>query len=314
MTPPGRSPRPGSGRTGSSRSGAGRLGDVRPAGRTGRAGVPAARSGPAGAETGHTRRQPGRPDGSTGRWRLVRASREAVPPSVRRFMRRARRRRLRAALPWAVAGCLAALAAVGWWVVSATSVFGVDQVRVAGAALVTESDVRQAAQIPPGTPLARVDLAAVAGRVSGLAAVERVVASRDWPGTVVITVVERVPAAVVPQGDAFVVVDGAGVAFRTLAARPDDLAVVRLETVEFDQALVRDAVAVLDSLTAQLREVLVEVVVSGPAGIELRIADDRVVIWGDATENAVKARVADALLVQDGSVIDVSAPDVVTIR
>ncbi|HEV7713849.1 MAG TPA: peptidase S33, partial [Asanoa sp.] len=36
------------------------------------------------------------------RWTLVRAGSDAMPSSVRRFMRRARRRRVRAALPWAV--------------------------------------------------------------------------------------------------------------------------------------------------------------------------------------------------------------------
>jgi cell division protein FtsQ len=248
------------------------------------------------------------------RWRLVRASREAVPPSVRRFMRRARQRRLRSAMPWAVAGGLVALVALGWWVVAATSLFGVDQVRVTGTAVVTEEEVRAAADVAVGTPLARVDLDEVADRVVELAAVERAVASRDWPGTLVITVVERVPVAVVPRGDEFVVVDVAGVGFQTVAAAPDGLAVIRIATSELDQSLVRDAVSVLAALTAQLREALVEVAVSGPAGIELRLADDRVVIWGDATENDVKAGVADALLAQEGTVIDVSAPDVVTIR
>ncbi|WP_326552816.1 cell division protein FtsQ/DivIB [Micromonospora sp. NBC_01813] len=258
--------------------------------------------------------RPGPADRPARRWRLVRASREAVPPSVRRFMRRARQRRLRSALPWAVVGGLVALVAAGWWVVAATSVFGVDQIRVTGAVVLSEEEVRAAADVAVGTPLARVDLTTVAGRVAGLPAVERAVASRDWPGTLVLTVVERVPVAVVPVGDEFVVVDAAGVGFQTVAVRPDGLAVIRLATPEVDQALARDAVSVLAALTAQLREALVEIAVSGPAGIELRLADDRVVIWGDATDNDVKAGVADALLAQEGTVIDVSAPDVVTIR
>ncbi|MFY1699211.1 MULTISPECIES: cell division protein FtsQ/DivIB [unclassified Solwaraspora] len=268
------------------------------------------RTGSGGGSDGESRTgsRPGR------RWRLVRASREAVPPSVRRFMRRARRRRLRAALPWAVAGVVLVLALTGWWVVAATSVFGVDRVQVAGAVVTTEDAVRAAADVPVGTPLVRVDLTAVADRVAALAAVERAVASRDWPGTLVITVVERVPAAVVPQGDGYLVVDAAGVAFRTVATRPDGLAVIRLTAAEFDQGLARDAVSVLGALTAPLRELLVEIEVSGPAGIQLRLADDRVVIWGDATDNEVKAQVADALLERADTVMDVSAPDVVTIR
>ena len=43
-------------------------------------------------------------------WRLVRANTDAVPSSARRFMARARQRRLRAAVPWAVAAALVLLA------------------------------------------------------------------------------------------------------------------------------------------------------------------------------------------------------------
>ncbi|MDG4765340.1 FtsQ-type POTRA domain-containing protein [Solwaraspora sp. WMMD406] len=272
-----------------------------PADRPGRSGTPGPDAAP--AATGPVRR-----------WRLVRASREAVPPSVRRFMRRARRRRLRAALPFAVTGLLLALVALGGWVVYGTSVLGVAQVRVTGTSVVTPDEVRAAAAVPSGVPLARVDLDQVAGRVAGLLAVERAVVSRDWPGTLVITVVERVPAAVVPREDGFLVVDAAGVGFRTVPERPGDLAVVRVTTSRLDESLLRDAVGVLGALTAQLRESLVELLVAGPARIELRLVNDRVVIWGDATDNDVKARVADALLARPGDVIDVSAPDVVTIR
>ncbi|MFY1637528.1 cell division protein FtsQ/DivIB [Solwaraspora sp. WMMB335] len=244
----------------------------------------------------------------------MRAGRDAVPASARRFMRRARQRRLRAALPWALVAGLVVVTVLGWWVVSATSLFGVRQVRVTGTAVASEQEVRQVADVPLGVPLARVDPAEVAGRVAGLPAVERVVVSRDWPRTLVITVVERVPAAVVPRSDSFVVVDAAGVAFQEVAVRPAELPLIQLATPEVDQALVRDAVAVLDALTAKLREALVALEVAGPSAIELRLTDDRRVIWGDATENPVKAQVADALLDQEGNVIDVSAPDVVTIR
>ncbi len=40
----------------------------------------------------------------------------------------------------------------------------------------------------------------------------------------------------------------------------------------------------------------------------------REIVWGDATENATKARVATSLLGRSGTVIDVSAPDVVTVH
>jgi len=50
-------------------------------------------------------------------WRLVRANTDAVPSSARRFMARARQRRLRAAVPWAVTvGVLVVVGALAWMV------------------------------------------------------------------------------------------------------------------------------------------------------------------------------------------------------
>jgi cell division protein FtsQ len=46
----------------------------------------------------------------------------------------------------------------------------------------------------------------------------------------------------------------------------------------------------------------------------LDLRGEREVIWGDATESATKAKVATALLPREATTIDVSAPDVVTIR
>src|SRR5699024_3432867 len=106
-------------------------------------------------------------------------SSDAVPPSVRRFMRRARQRRLRAALPWTVAAGALLLAALGAWAVYGTGLFGVRQVRVVGAALVTPEQVRTAAAVPDGVPLARVDLADVRRRVGLLPPVARVTVTRD---------------------------------------------------------------------------------------------------------------------------------------
>ncbi|WP_246017488.1 cell division protein FtsQ/DivIB [Micromonospora pisi] len=245
---------------------------------------------------------------------MVRAGSDAVPPSARRFMRRARQRQLRAVLPWAIAGGVLALAGLVSWVVYGTSLLGVGEVRVTGTDLVSPEQVREAAAVPDGQPLARVDLAAVGDRVGALAPVERATVSRHWPGALLIEVVERTPAAVVPQGRQFAVVDRAGVVFRTVAQRPAGLPLVQVPGPGRDDPATRAALQVLGALTPQLREGLVEVAVEGPARILVRLADDRTVVWGDATESDKKASVATALLGQRTDTIDVSSPDVVTIR
>ncbi|MER7169310.1 FtsQ-type POTRA domain-containing protein, partial [Micromonospora sp. NPDC000207] len=248
------------------------------------------------------------------RWQLVRAGSDAVPASTRRFMARARQRRVRAALPWAVAVGLVTVAGLVAWTVLGTGLFGVREVRVIGADLVTPVEVRDVAAVPDDTPLARVDLAAVAGRIEGLAPVERATVTRDWPDALEVRLVERTGVAVVPQGQGHVVIDRSGVVFRTVGEPPPGLPVVRVAEPGPADPGTRAALEVLGALTPELRERLLDVQVEGLARISLRLADDRTVFWGDATRGAEKARVAAALLGQPAERIDVSAPDVVTFR
>lgn len=284
-------------------------------------GTPRGRATGAGAGSSGGSGTPGRGGGGSAgrtgverRWRLVRANSDAVPASARRFMRRARQRRLRAAMPWAVAAGVLVLAGLVTWVVYGTSLFGVAEVRVTGATLATPEQVRRAAGVPAGLPLARVDLDRVRDRVGELAPVERVSVSRHWPGALLVEVVERTPAAVVPQGRQFAVVDRTGVVFQTLSQRPAGLPLVRVAKPGREDAATGSALQVVAALTPQLRERLVEVAVEGPARIVVRLREGRTVVWGDATRSADKAAVASALLGQDSDTIDVSAPDVATIR
>ncbi|MEH0842424.1 FtsQ-type POTRA domain-containing protein [Micromonospora sp. CPCC 205711] len=248
------------------------------------------------------------------RWRLVRAGSDAVPASTRRFMARARQRRMRAALPWAVAAGVLALAGLVAWTVLGTGLFGVREVRVVGARLVTPVEVRDAAAVPDGVPLARVDLAEVGRRIGALAPVERASVSRDWPGTLVVTVVERTGVAAVPRDGQYVVIDREGVVFRTAPRVPAGLPVVRLTAPGPADPGTRAALQVLSVLTPQLRGELTELTVEGLARISLTLRGDRTVVWGDATRGTDKARVATALLGREADTIDVSAPDVVTFK
>jgi len=246
-------------------------------------------------------------------WRLVRADRNAVPPSARRFMARARQRRLRAALPWAVGAGVLAVVGLLTWVVYGTAVLGVRTVRIEGTSVLTPSQVDDAAAVPMHEPLARVDLGAVRARVERLAPVDRAVVSRSWPGTIVVKVIERRPVAAVPVGQQFVIIDASGVPYRTVGRRPAGLPMAHVAQPGEHDLNTRSALIVLGALTPELRTQLISVTVTAPARISLELRKGRKVIWGDDTVSARKAQVATALLRQKGNTIDVSAPGVVTI-
>lgn len=248
------------------------------------------------------------------RWRLVRARRESVPSSVRRQHHRGRRLSLRRLRPWLLVPLGVVIVGVAGWLVYGTQVLGLRQIEVSGSVLAPADQVRSVVGVAAGTPLARIDTGDVAARVGALPSVASVDVSRSWPHTLVISVTERTPLAVVPAPSGFSVLDADGVVFNLVPTRPDGVVLFRLATPGPTDPATRSALRVLGALTPPLRSALVELVAESPDHVRLVLADDRTVVWGDAERSDVKATVATALLATDAATIDVSIPDVATTR
>lgn len=195
-----------------------------------------------------------------------------------------------------------------------TSLLGVRHITVAGVHVLTAAEVRRAAAVPSGTPLATVDLDAVARRVAELPAARHVSVSREWPSTLAITVRERQAVAAVPAGAAYTLIDDQGVPYTQVKTRPAGVAVIKLSTPAPADPTTQAALTVLAALTGPLRAAMTALVAESPSRIRLELSGGRMIIWGDASESPRKATVATALLGQSKKTIDVSAPDVVTMR
>jgi cell division protein FtsQ len=243
----------------------------------------------------------------------VRASEEAVPSSLRRFHQRIRRRKRQALTPWLVLLAVLGLVGAAGWTVFRTSVLGVREVVVTGTDVATPEQVRAAAAVVPGAPLATVDVDGIRTRVTALPPVRTVTVRRQWPTTLVIDVVERAAVAAVPAGERFRLIDAEGVVFQTVRSRPAKLPKVVLAKPARDDPTTQAALRVVAALTPTLRERLVTLVAESPTRLRLELSGDKTVIWGDAEESDTKARVATALLGRAGTVIDVSAPEIVTV-
>lgn len=210
---------------------------------------------------------------------------------------------------------LAALAVlvVAIWVVGFTGVLGVRQVTVTGVRALSADQVRAAAGVPDGRPLARVDTGAVAGRVRGLAGVERVAVTRSWPGTLRITVTERRGVALADRGDALWLVDPDGVVFQRLSDHPK-LPILRISPVGPDNAEVRAALTAVTALPPGLLAHVSEVRAPTAEQVTLYLSGNRTVRWGGADDSKAKASVLTALLSRPGTYYDVSTPSVVSVR
>jgi cell division protein FtsQ len=228
-----------------------------------------------------------------------------VLEAATRFTEPTRRRRYRR---WLIGAGAVLLVGLAVWVVWFSPLLSVREVRVLGAVNVSSESVLQAAAVPAGVPLARVDVAGVTARVSALPRVASVEVRRGWPNVLVVVVTERVPLAVVPDAAGYSYLDATGTSFASVARVPRGLPVVKAAS---DDAL-RSAAAVVAALPATLRAAVSTVTAGTHDDIVLTLASGPTVRWGSAEQSDRKAAVLAALLKVKASSYDVSAPDLPT--
>lgn len=246
--------------------------------------------------------------------------RDAGASAQERFAARAtsvRRRPWRLAL-WSLAAVVVVAATV--WAIWFSPLLAVRDVTVTGLADAGEQQaVLQAAAVPRGTPLARVDVAGASARVATIATVESVAVSRSWPGTVVVTVQRKTPVLAVrnPQGQ-LQVVDAQGATYEVVGTVPAGVPLVDTTSSTPDPQGLRAAIGVLALLPANQRTSVSRVTVTSADLVTFQLANPAAtgkgpatvtVVWGGSAAPAKKLAVLSALLPTAPAVIDVSAPD-----
>lgn len=213
------------------------------------------------------------------------------------------------------------LGAFGVWAVYGSSWLLVERVSVSGAQVLTEQQIKQAAAVPVGGPVASVDRAAVERRIEQrLPRIAEADAVRAWPHGIGLKVTERRPELVLKQGGAaggYTEVDAQGVRFATASRPPKGVPLLVMEPEEslsvdhFGPArLRREAVRVATALPPKVAAVTEEVRVRSYDAITLKLSDGRTVLWGSSERGAAKSRVLTALMKASGDAgrYDVSVP------
>ena len=235
----------------------------------------------------------------------VTPTRRSSKPTDLAEVRRSRRMR------WWLVGMgvlLAASVVAAAYVVYGTGVLAVRTISVRGATLVSQQDVINAADVPIGTPLARVDVAAVRARIEALPRVATAVVRRGWPHELVIVLHEYRPVAVTQVLGKWYVVDPSGVAFM---AAPHTTTMPQVQGNNNDSRAA--AITVFNQLPPSLRKHVVFVQAHRPDQVEIVLTKNELINWGDTTQASVKLQVLTPLMALPAKEYDVSVPSAPTV-
>lgn len=187
-------------------------------------------------------------------------------------------------------------------------VLDVDTVRVAGNTRATASVIRDAAGVDRGTPLATLDLDAIRARVTRLPQVKSATVTREWPATLSISVVERIPVVAVRRPGRFDLVDLDGVLVETATAAPPNTPTLSYPG-EPTGAVVGATVDLMRALPPEIRKHVRDLSSDVSGSLSFSLADGAVVVWGSGERTDDKVRVLSLLLRQHARRYDVRVPD-----
>lgn len=205
---------------------------------------------------------------------------------------------------------LAILAGAAWAFLG-SSLLVVRHVVVTGTRQVPAAEVRAAARIRVGQPLARVNTSAAAQRVERIPAVLSATVSRSWPDAIIITVRARTPQLAVSARGGYALIDEHGVTVRWVAHKPSGIPVLSAPpAVLRGSGGVLAAALVLRQLPTELRVRIISVSAASATAVTLHLTGDVTVLWGEAGHAAQKWAELQLLFKTHARVYDVSDPAV----
>jgi cell division protein FtsQ len=194
-----------------------------------------------------------------------------------------------------------------------TPIMAARSIVITGLSTVTQDEVEAVAAVAPGTPLLQIDTDSVAGRVATIRRVATARVQREYPSTLRITVVERVPVVVKDYPDGPHLFDRDGVDFAA-APPPPGLPYIDVDNPGPSDDPTRAALQVLLSLRPEVAGQVGRISAPSVAAIGLTLTDGREVVWGTTDRTDEKALKLAALLTQPGHTYDVSSPDLPTVK
>jgi len=194
-------------------------------------------------------------------------------------------------------------------------VLAVRTITVDGTTLLTPDAVQKALSGLEGKPLPQLSEQEINELLKPLVQVRSATMEARPPSELLVHVDERVPVALLKQGDSYVMVDVDGVQL----GATKDLSTVALPLIDAgvgttNTELFKAIAAVLDTLPADILARMSTASAASADAVELKLVDGKTVVWGNAEDRELKSKALEALLRMPAdpkvpvSVYDVSVP------
>lgn len=170
-------------------------------------------------------------------------------------------------------------------------------VSVQGTKIVSPDKVQTALAPLRGKPLPQISEEEVRALLKPLVQVKDVAVKALPPSTLQVRITERIPVALVKQGNIFQLVDVDGVQLSTTKdATSVPLPVIDGGSGTLPKDLFQAITAVLGALPADVLSQLSNASAASADAVQLKLVDGQSIVWGNAGEKELKARVLAALL------------------
>ncbi|MDQ0821763.1 cell division protein FtsQ [Arthrobacter sp. V4I6] len=194
-------------------------------------------------------------------------------------------------------GVIAALVAAIVLAAVYTPLLALRTVTVEGTKLLSAEQVQAALAPLQGKPLPQIGDEDVTALLQPLVQIKAVTIQARPPATLAVRITERVPVAKLKQRDGLQLVDVEGIALSaTTGDAPVALPVIDAGEGVLAAELFHAITGVLGALPADVLARLSDASAKSADAVELKLVDGQTIIWGNAGEKELKARVLAALL------------------
>lgn len=208
------------------------------------------------------------------------------------------------------AACVVAIALV--WGIFFSPLFALDMSKVSieglGDDSATTAEVQAAVEPFASTPLPRLSTSKVSAAVGGVRLVREAQVERTWPRGLRVTVRPRQAVLAVKEGSVWSLVDDQGVSLSSSPSMPEGMAPTTLPDGDERSRAAGEVAAIWAAMGDELRSQITMITHDGQT-VSMTLSNSRTLNWGVASENDLKAKVAQVLISQrQARTYDVSSP------